>query len=117
MLIIGETYNQHKAFIWSCIHTAQDLVKAMQLIKGENRRQALECIKAEREIIKQDYQKLKELRRWFLKSGLGENEPYQTESYKAWFASLTDEQIIEEMEKAEARDMQILAIKERNGWE
>lgn len=117
MLIIGETYNQRKAFIWSCIHTYQELIAVLQKVQGENRRLALEIIKQEREIIKQEYAELKELHRWFKKSGMGEDEPYQTPGYKAWFASLTDEQITEEMVKADKRDMEILAIKERNGWE
>lgn len=117
LLIIGETFNQRKAFIWSFIHQCQDLIKVLQGIQGDNRRQALELIKQEREIIKIEYAELKELQRWFKKSGLGENEPYQTPSQKAYWASLTDEQLQEELDKAYRRDMEIAAIKERNGWE
>lgn len=117
MLIIGETYNQRKAFMWSFIHSCQEFIKALQTVKGENRREALLLIKQEREIIKQEYADLKELQRWFNKTDISENEPYQTPGYKAWFASLTPEQLEEEMIKAEKRNDLILAIKERNGWE
>lgn len=116
MLIIGETFNQRKAFIWSFIHQCQELITVLQTVQGENRRQALECIKQEREIIKAEYAELKELQRWFNKSGMGENEPYQTPTQKAYWANLTDEQLEQELEKAEKRDMEILKIQERNGW-
>lgn len=117
MLTIGETFNQRKAELWSLIHSCQELLKVLSGIKGDNRKLALEVAKQEREIIKVTYAELKELQRWFKKSGLDENEPYQTPSQKAYWANLTDEQLEAELEKAEKRDMEILAIKERNKWE
>lgn len=116
MLIIGETYNQHKAFLWSCLHTCQDLIKAVQAT-GTKDPLAREVVQLERQAIKDLYDELKALRRWFLQSGMEENEAYQPPSRKAWWASLTDEQQAEEAEKAYRRDMEIAAIKERNGWE
>lgn len=104
MLIMGETFNQRKAFIWSCIHTCQDLITVLQKVTGENAKLARQIIKDEREIIKSDYATLKELQRWFKQSGLTPDEPYKTPGQIAWEASLTEEQWEDRINKAHVLD-------------
>lgn len=101
VLIMGETYNQHKAFLWSYLHTCQDLIKAIQDSKLANDPLAREVITKEREQIRDTYTELKKLLQWFKKSGLEPDEPYYPESYKKWEASLTDEQWEERINKSE----------------
>lgn len=117
MLIIGETFNQRKAFLWSCIHTCQELVNVLQKIKGDNRALALSVIKQQREIIKSDYAALKELQKWFKQSGMDEDEGYVPPLEKARWNALTEEEKWAEEEHKLEIAMKILAIKERNGWE
>lgn len=76
MLVQGETFNERKSSLWSYLHTSQDLIKAVQKIKGDNLALAREVIVQERETIKTTYADLKELQRWFKTSGLEPDEPY-----------------------------------------
>jgi hypothetical protein len=101
VLIMGETYNQQKAFLWSYIHTCQELIKALQASKLANSSLARDVIQENRLQIRDTYAELKKLLQWFKKSGLKEDEPYYPESYKKWLESLTDEQWEERLNKAE----------------
>ena len=76
MLCIGETFEQRKDFLWSFIHVCQDLIKAIQKCKTSDQELSRTVIKQERAIIKETYEELKELQRWFKQSGLKPDEPY-----------------------------------------
>lgn len=67
--LIGETFNECKAFQWSLIHTSQDLIKAIQACSIKNTPLAREVINQERQLIKQYYAELKELQAWWNKEG------------------------------------------------
>lgn len=101
---MGETYKQHKAFLWSYLHTCQDLIKAIQASPLADSSLAREVILQERQQIRETYAELKKLLQWFKQSGLQEDEPYYPESYKKWEASLTDEQWEERINKAHILD-------------
>lgn len=98
---MGETYEQHKAFLWSYLHTCQDLIKAIQASKLATDPVGRECILSNQAEIRRTYAELKALLQWFKKSGLEPNEPYYPESYKKWEASLTEEQWDERINKSE----------------
>lgn len=112
MLIMGETFNQHKAFLWDYIHTTQDLIKAIK----PNSQLAKEAIAGSRESVRDTYAELKELQRWFNTSGLDPDEPYMPPSVKARWEAMTDQEKYDEEERKLDIAMEILVIKGRNGW-
>ena len=67
--LIGESFNECKAFYWSYIHTCQELIKAIQNTGIANTPLAKEVIRQERDQIKRTYAELKELQRWWDKEG------------------------------------------------
>lgn len=79
VLTAGESFNERKDFLWSYIHTCQDLIKAIQATSIGTSSLAYEVIRMEREQIQQTYDELKQLQRWFKTSGLKPDEPF---SYK-----------------------------------
>lgn len=113
MLVIGETYAERKASLWSYIHTCQGLIK---VIKPDTPL-AREVIKAERSSIRETYNELKELTRWFKKSGMTETQPYVHPSTIARWNAMTDEEREAEEERIMTIEMQIMAIKEKRGYE
>lgn len=72
--LLGETFNECKAFYWSYIHTSQELIKAIQNCSLAKTPLAKEVISQERQIIKQTYVELKELQRWWEKEGKNEQK-------------------------------------------
>lgn len=81
-LVSHETYNERKAFILSCIVTARGLIKTLSanIDKYPNlKQQTLEAIEHEQQYIKDQLAELTELKRWQIREGIGEDEPY---SYK-----------------------------------
>lgn len=110
---MGESYSQHKALLWSLIHSSQELAKVIKPTTPLAR----EVLKGNREAIRETYAELKELHRWFKKSGLEEDEPYTPPGVLARYNAMTEEEKNAEDERRMDIAMQILAIKERNGWE
>jgi hypothetical protein len=105
VLIIGETFNQHKAFLWSLIHSSQELIKVLQNIKDpDNRKLAREIIVQERTIIKSTYAELKELQKWFTKSGMEADQPYKTPGMLKREAEMTEEEWDQRLYKAQELD-------------
>lgn len=82
MLLIGETYNQRKDFLWSFIDTCRELVITIQRSNLSNTPLAKEVIAENRAIIRDNYAELKELAKWFKQSGLEPDEPYQRKRVK-----------------------------------
>lgn len=85
-LVLGETYNDRKAFTLSCIVTARGLIKTIKevcLPKPELRDLALQIIKQEQEYIKSELAELTELERWRRKVGLEKDEPFSYEKIRS----------------------------------
>lgn len=76
VLTAGESFNDRKEFLWSYIHTCQDLIKTIQQTRIADTSLAKETIKLEREQIQQTYNELKVLQRWLKTSGLEPDEPF-----------------------------------------
>jgi hypothetical protein len=76
MLTIGETFNSRKAFLWDYIHVCQDLIKAIQRCKLAKSTLAREVIAIERQSIRDTYEELKQLQRWFKTTDLKPDEPF-----------------------------------------
>ncbi len=76
MLTAGESFNDRKEFLWSYIHTCQDLIKVIQQTSIADTPLAKETMKLEREQIQQTYNELKALQRWLKTSGLKPDEPF-----------------------------------------
>ncbi len=76
MLTAGESFNDRKEFLWSYIHTCQDLIRVIQRTSIADTPLAKETMKLEREQIQQTYNELKALQRWLKTSGLKPDEPF-----------------------------------------
>lgn len=63
MLNYFETFDERNDFLWSVIHTSQELIKAIKTKPKSDL--ATEVIDIELELIKTTYGQLKELRRWY----------------------------------------------------
>lgn len=98
---MGETYNQHKQFLWDFIYTCRELIKAIQNSSLAESTLAREVIDQNRAIIRDTYAEIKELTRWFRASGLDEDEPYYPESYHKRIANLSEDEMDELLNKSE----------------
>lgn len=102
---MGESYSQHYDFLWSCIHTSQELIKTIQSVSSkldpDTRKLAREVILKEQRYIRGVYEDLKALNKWFKQSGLKKYELYYPQAYKDRLANMTDEELEWHMVKLE----------------
>lgn len=78
-LVLHETYNDRKAFILSCVVVARKLVKTLSANIDKYptlKQQTLEVIELEQQYIKDQLSELTELKRWQIREGIKEDEPY-----------------------------------------
>lgn len=76
-LTLGESYNDRKEVILSCITVSRGLLKAISdsIIKKPSK-SAYEALAGEKDVIRMYMQELTQLEVWRLKMGLEKNQPW-----------------------------------------
>jgi len=105
LLIFGESYRHRYDFLWSSIHFSQEIIKTLQTMSKKLDDDTIslskEVILIERKQIRQSYEELKLLNKWFKASGLKQDELYYPKSLKDKLLNMSDTDLEWRMARAE----------------